>query len=67
MGVLSREKQPLEQLHSKNEGWLVFEGGPIFKRFAVLHYGRYTGLLRVGLFLGLPKSKWFSNLFVLSS
>ena len=57
MGILSREKQPLEQLHSKNGGWLVFEGGPIFKRFTVLHYGRYTGL---------PKSKWFSDLFVLS-
>ena len=31
MGVLSGEKHPLQQLHSKKGGGLIFEGGPIFE------------------------------------
>ena len=32
MGVLSREKHPLQQLHSKKGGGRIFEGGFIFGR-----------------------------------
>ena len=32
MGVLLREKHPLQQLHSEKGGWFILEGGPIFKR-----------------------------------
>ena len=32
MGVLSGEKHPLQQLHLKKEGELIFKGGPIFER-----------------------------------
>ena len=32
IGVLSRERHLLRQLHSKKEGGLIFKGGPIFGR-----------------------------------
>ena len=38
MGVLSREKRPLQQFHSKKAGGRIFEGGLIFG-----DYGIYTG------------------------
>ena len=37
VGVLSREKHPLQQLHSKKGGERIFEGGLIFGRLRYLH------------------------------
>ena len=32
MGVLSREKHPLQHIYSEKEGELIFKGGLIFER-----------------------------------
>ena len=54
MTVLSRDKQPWQQLHSKMGSGLIFEGGPIYSNttlhlWAVKTYQEYQ-LWRLGVF-----------------
>ena len=48
-GVLSREKHPLQQHHSKKEGGRIFEGGLIFGRLRYII--NYTSSLLTCLYL----------------
>ena len=39
MGILSREKHPLLEFHSKKGGGLIFESGPISGEYVIMAYG----------------------------